>query len=35
MIVLYILIGILIIGILFSLYCIIKVASEIDDEQEK
>lgn len=35
MIVLYILIGILILGILFSLYCMIKAASEIDDEQEK
>lgn len=35
MIVLYILIGILIIGILFSLYCMIKVASELEDEQEK
>lgn len=35
MIVLFILSAILIIGILFSLYCIIKVASEIDDEQEK
>lgn len=35
MIVLYILIGILIIGILFSLYCMIKVASESEDEQEK
>lgn len=35
MIVLFILSVILIIGILFSLYCIIKVASKIDDEQEK
>ena len=26
---------ILVVGILFSLYCMIKTASEIDDEQEK
>lgn len=35
MIVLFILSAILILGILFSLYCMIKAASELEDEQEK
>lgn len=35
MIILIILSAVLAVGILFSLYCMIKVASEIDEEQEK